>query len=452
MMTEKILLKSTDVPKKWYNVVADLPQPLAPPLHPGTGKPVGPDDLSAIFPMGLIAQEASNKRWIDIPEPVREILSVWRPTPLVRASRLEEFLGTPAKIYYKNESVSPPGSHKPNTAVAQAYYNKQEGIKRLATETGAGQWGSALAFACNLFGLECTVYMVKVSFQQKPYRKAMMNLWKANVIPSPSDKTNSGRKILEMMPDTPGSLGMAISEAVEDAATHDDTNYSLGSVLNHVILHQTVVGQEVKKQLKLAGVEPDVLIACIGGGSNFGGFVGPFIPDKLEGKKIDIIAVEPAACPSVTKGAFAYDFGDLAKLTPLLKMYTLGHDFVPPGIHAGGLRYHGMAPIVSGMVAQGLARAESRHQLECFEAAVTFARTEGHIPAPETSHAIKVAIDEALKCKKTGEKKTIVFNYSGHGHFDMGAYSAYFAGELKDYAYPEEEIKRAMANLPKVGG
>jgi tryptophan synthase beta chain len=451
-MTEKILLKNSDLPKQWYNVLSDLPKPLPAPLHPKTGKPIGPDDLSAIFPMGLIEQEASTKRWIDIPAEVLEILSLWRPTPLVRASRLEQHLGTPARIYYKNESVSPPGSHKPNTAVAQAYYNKKEGIKRLATETGAGQWGSALSFACNLFGLQCTVYMVKCSFEQKPYRKAMMNTWGATVIPSPSDKTNSGRAVLKATPNTPGSLGIAISEAVEDAATHDDTNYSLGSVLNHVLLHQTVIGLETKKQLELAKVQPDVLIGCIGGGSNFGGFILPFIPDKLGGKKIDIIAVEPHACPSVTRGAYAYDFGDLAKLTPLLKMFTLGHDFVPPGIHAGGLRYHGMAPIVSALADQKLIRAEARHQLECFEAAVTFARTEGIIPAPETSHALRVAMDEALNCKKTGEKKNIVLCFSGHGHFDMGAYSAYFAGELKDYAYPEEEIKRAMANLPKVPG
>ncbi|HHN46114.1 MAG TPA: TrpB-like pyridoxal phosphate-dependent enzyme, partial [Planctomycetes bacterium] len=392
-MPEKVILKDDELPKQWYNVLADLPKPLPPPLNPQTGKPIGPDELSAIFPMSLIEQEMSPQRWIDIPEAIREVLGLWRPTPLVRAERLEAALGTPARIYYKNESLSPPGSHKPNTAVAQAYYNKQAGIKRLTTETGAGQWGSALSFACNLYGLECMVYMVKCSFEQKPYRKAMMNTWNARVIASPSEETQSGRKVLEMMPNTPGSLGIAISEAVEDAATHNDTNYSLGSVLNHVLLHQTVVGLEARKQLDMAGVKPDVLIGCVGGGSNFGGFVIPFIPDKLEGRKIDIIAVEPAACPTVSRGVYAYDYGDLAKLTPLLKMHTLGHDFIPPGIHAGGLRYHGMAPIVSALVEQGLARAENRHQLACFEAALAFARTEGVIPAPETSHAIRVAMD-----------------------------------------------------------
>ncbi|MBN1807485.1 MAG: TrpB-like pyridoxal phosphate-dependent enzyme [Planctomycetes bacterium] len=448
-MDRRIYLKAKDMPKQWYNVLADIPKPLPPPLTPD-GQPIGPEMLAPIFPMSLIAQEVSSDRWIDIPEPVREVLAIWRPTPLVRALNLEKYLETPAKIYYKNESVSPPGSHKPNTAVAQAYYNKEAGVKRLTTETGAGQWGSALSFACQIFGLECMVYMVRVSFDQKPYRKAMMNLWGANVVPSPSDQTNAGRKVLEMMPDTPGSLGIAISEAVEDAVGREDTKYSLGSVLNHVILHQTVVGLETRKQLKIAGDSPDVLIGCVGGGSNFGGFFVPFIPDKLEGKDIDIIAVEPAACPTMSRGIYAYDYGDLAKMTPLLKMHTLGHDFIPPGIHAGGLRYHGMAPIVSGLAEQGLIRAVNVHQLSCFEAATVFGRTEGIIVAPETSHAVRVVIDEALKCKETGEPKTIVFNLSGHGHVDMAAYAAYYAGQLHDYDYPDDDIKRAQANLPKL--
>lgn len=451
-MYERVLLPADDLPRQWYNVLADLPAPMPPPRNPQTGEPISPDDLSAIFPMALIEQEVSPERWIDIPEEVLDVYSLWRPTPLHRASRLEKALGTPAKIFYKNESVSPPGSHKPNTAVAQAFYNKQAGMKRLTTETGAGQWGSALSFGCNLFGLECMVYMVRVSFEQKPYRKFMMQMWGADVLPSPSDKTNSGRKIREELPDTPGSLGIAISEAVEDAATHDDTNYSLGSVLNHVLLHQTVVGLETKKQLKMAGVEPDILVGCIGGGSNFAGFMLPFVPDKLEGREMDIIAVEPSACPTVSRGVYAYDYGDLAKLTPLLKMHTLGHDFIPPGIHAGGLRYHGMAPIISALAEQGIIRAVNEHQLGCFEAAAQFARSEGIIPAPETSHAIKVVIDEALKCKESGEPKVIAFNFSGHGHFDMAAYGEYFAGKLQDYAYPEEDIKRSMAKLPEVAG
>ncbi len=450
MAAHKIILGEDKLPRKWYNVLADMPTRPAPYLHPGTRQPVGPDDLKAIFPMALIEQEVTTQRWIDIPEEVLDILSLWRPTPLHRALNLEKALGTPARIYYKNESVSPPGSHKPNTAVAQAYYNKKAGIKRLATETGAGQWGSALAFATTFFDIECMVYMVKVSYEQKPYRRSMMHTWGANVIPSPSNKTNAGRSILAEFPDSPGSLGIAISEAVEDAATRNDTNYALGSVLNHVILHQSVIGLETKDQLKSIGEKADVLIGCTGGGSNFGGFVAPFVPDKLEDKKMRIIAAEPSSCPSLTRGAFAYDFGDTAKMTPLMQMYTLGHDFVPPGIHAGGLRYHGMAPIVSALVNDGTAEAQAADQLEVFECAVKFARTEGIIPAPETAHAIAVAIREAMKCKETGEKKVIVFNLSGHGHFDMGAYDAYFANKLVNYPYPQEAIEKAMANLPRV--
>jgi len=450
MAAHKIFLGEDALPRKWYNVLADMPTKPAPYLHPGTKKPLGPDDLTPIFPMDLIGQEVCTDRWIDIPEEVLEVLALWRPTPLHRALRLEKALGTPAQIYYKNESVSPAGSHKPNTAVAQAYYNKKAGMKRLATETGAGQWGSALSMACNYFDLKCMVYMVRVSYQQKPYRRSMMHTWGAEVIPSPSDKTNAGRAILAQFPDSPGSLGIAISEAVEDAATRKDTNYSLGSVLNHVILHQSVIGLETKEQLKQAGVKPDVLIACTGGGSNFGGFVGPFIPDKLKNKKMRIIAAEPSSCPSLTRGKYAYDYGDTAKMAPIAKMYTLGHDFIPPGIHAGGLRYHGMAPIVSALVNDGTCEATAVDQLEVFDAAVMFARTEGIIPAPESAHAIRVAIDEAAKCVKTGEKKVICFNLSGHGHFDMGAYDAYFANKLVNYPYPQEEIEKSMANLPVI--
>jgi tryptophan synthase beta chain len=446
----RILLPTEEIPRQWYNVVADVPDAATPPLHPGTKQPVGPDDLAPLFPMSLIGQEVSTERVIDIPEEILEVLALWRPTPMHRARRLEQALGTPARIYYKNESVSPPGSHKPNTSVAQAYYNKQEGVKRIATETGAGQWGSALSFACNMFGLECLVYMVKVSYEQKPYRKSMIHAWGAEVIPSPSDKTNAGRKVLEQNPDSPGSLGIAISEAVEDAATHDDTKYSLGSVLNHVLTHQTVIGIEAKKQLALAGEEPDILIGCIGGGSNFAGLTFPFIPDKLDGKKMQIIAVEPESCPTVTRGEYRYDFGDTVQMTPLVKMHTLGHSFVPPKIHAGGLRYHGMAPLVSSMVNKGLVEARRYHQIAVFDAAVQFARAEGIIPAPETSHAIRAAIDEALECKKTGEPKVIVFNLSGHGHFDMGAYDAYFSKSLEDYALPEDAIKEAMKSVPVI--
>jgi tryptophan synthase beta chain len=397
--------------------------------------------------MELIKQEVSMEPRIDIPDEVRRVYTLWRPSPLRRAHRLEKQLGTPARIYYKDESVSPPGSHKPNTAVAQAYYNKQEGVARIATETGAGQWGSALAFACALFGVECMVYMVKASYEQKPYRRMLMEAWGAKCIPSPSETTNAGRKILEQNPDSPGSLGIAISEAVEDAATHDGTKYSLGSVLNHVLLHQTIVGLEAKAQLKLAGEEPDAVIGCCGGGSNFAGLAFPFVKDKLGGKDIDIIAVEPKSCPSLTAGQFRYDFGDTAQLTPLLKMYTLGHTFVPEPIHAGGLRYHGMAPLISLLVNQKVITPRSYHQLTTFEAAVTWARTEGMLPAPETSHALRAAIDEALKCKETGEEKCILINYSGHGFFDLGAYEKYFAGQLADHEYSKEAVAAALKDL-----
>lgn len=453
-MKTKILLDEDQMPRQWYNILPDLPSPLDPPLHPATGKPLVPDDLRPIFPMELIRQEMSDRKFIDIPPEVRDILLLWRPTPLFRAHRLERHLGTPAHIYYKYEGVSPPGSHKPNTAVAQAYYNKKEGIERIATETGAGQWGSALAFATQLFGLACTIYMVRSSYAQKPYRKSMMQVWGAECIPSPSTRTKSGQAVLEKDPQTTGSLGIAISEAVEDAATHKNTNYSLGSVLNHVCLHQTVIGMECREQLASVDEYPDVVIGCVGGGSNFAGISFPFAGDKLKGKKmdIDIIGVEPASCPTLTKGLYTYDYGDVAGLTPLLKMFTLGHDFVPPSIHAGGLRYHGDSPIVSRLVHDGVMRAISYHQSEVFDAAQAFARTEGIIVAPETSHAVKAAIDEALKCKRSGEKKTILFNCSGHGNFDMSAYDAYFAGQLVDYEYPDQLIRDALSRLPKIPG
>lgn len=449
MDESKVLLSERDLPQQWYNIQPDLPEPLAPPIHPGTGKPIGPEDLAPIFPMELIKQEVSQERWIPIPDDVRNIYKLWRPTPLHRAYRLEKALGTPARIYYKNESVSPPGSHKPNTAVAQAYFNKKEGVKRLATETGAGQWGSALAFGCNLFGLKCTVYMVKVSYEQKPYRKIMMQTWGAEAHASPTNLTNAGRAMLEKDPNCPGSLGLAISEAVEDAATHDDTKYSLGSVLNHVLLHQTVVGLELQKQLKIAKEKPDMIIGCVGGGSNFSGAFFPFVSEKLKGRNIRFIAVEPTSCPTLTKGPYLYDFGDVAKMTPLLKMFTLGHGFIPPAIHAGGLRYHGDAPILCALVNKGIVEAVAYNQNPVFEAAVLFARTEGIIPAPETAHAIRAAIDEAKKCKETGEEKCIVIAFSGHGHFDLAAYDAYFAGKLEDYAYPEEKIAEALKDVPQ---
>ncbi len=446
----KIILSEAEIPQEWYNIQPDLPRPLPPYLHPATGRPVGPQDLAPIFPLELIRQEVSKERYIPIPDEVRRIYQLWRPTPLRRARRLEAALKTPARIYYKDESVSPAGSHKPNTAVAQAYYNKMAGIKRLATETGAGQWGSALALACNFFGLECTVYMVKVSYHQKPYRRSLMHIWGADVYPSPTERTEAGRKILARTPDTSGSLGMAISEAVEDAATHTDTNYSLGSVLNHVLLHQTIVGLETKKQLALAGEKPDMLIGCVGGGSNFAGFCFPFVPDKLKGQDLRLIAAEPTACPTLTKGAYAYDFGDTAGLTPLIMMYTLGHSFVPPGIHAGGLRYHGDAPLLCLLVHEGVIEARAYPQNPVFDAARLFAQTEGIIPAPETAHALKAAVDEAVRCRECGMAKVIVLNFSGHGHFDLAAYDAFLEGKLQDIETdPEEMIKKALEDLPR---
>ncbi|MEA5115432.1 MAG: TrpB-like pyridoxal phosphate-dependent enzyme [Geobacteraceae bacterium] len=449
-MTTKILLPEDRIPKQWYNIIPDMPGPLAPVINPQTLKPVTPDDLLPIFPMSLIEQEVSRERWIDIPDEIREIYQLWRPTPLYRARRLEKALGTPARIYYKHEGVSPAGSHKPNSAIPQAWYNKQAGIRRLATETGAGQWGSSLALACTFFGMECTVYMVKVSFTQKPYRKSMMQLWGATVIASPSEFTNAGRSILAHDPDNLGSLGIAISEAVEDAATHEDTNYALGSVLNHVCLHQTVIGQEAKAQMEIAGHYPDVVIACCGGGSNFSGLSFPFIADRATGKKVRCVAVEPTSCPTLTKGVYAFDYGDTAKISPIAMMYTLGHDFMPPGIHAGGLRYHGESPLVSQLCHAGEIEAKAYSQNACFEAAVLFARSEGIVPAPESSHAIRAAIDEAVMAKEEGREKTILFGLSGHGQVDMAAYDAYLSGALEDYEYPEEKIREALDRLPKV--
>ncbi len=448
----RFLLSEADLPKFWYNIAADLPTPLPPPLHPVTKEPVTPDFLEAIFPREVIMQEVSTERYIEIPEPVREVYRLWRPTPLIRARRLEQALDTPAHIYFKYEGVSPSGSHKPNTAVAQAFYNKAAGVHALTTETGAGQWGSALALAGNFFDIDVEVYMVKVSYQQKPYRRILMETYGAQVFASPTDRTEVGRRILAEDPDSPGSLGIAISEAVEAALTSNGKKkYSLGSVLNHVLLHQTVIGQEAIKQMEMAGEEPDILIGCIGGGSNFGGFTFPFIKEKLQGKKdYRVIAVEPTAAPTLTKGLYAYDYGDTGKITPIVKMHTLGHDFVPAPIHAGGLRYHGMAPTVCALYDQGVIEAVAVHQRAVFEAAVLFARTQGIIPAPETAHAVKVAIDEALKAKESGEKKVIVFNFSGHGHFDLSAYQAYLSGELQDYAYPEEEIQKSLQKLPEV--
>lgn len=430
--TRKYLLPEKELPQAWYNIAADLPSLPPPPLHPATNQPITPDDLAPLFPMGLILQEVSTERWIPIPEPVLDVYRLWRPTPLHRAYNLEKALDTPARIYFKNESVSPAGSHKPNTAVAQAYYNKQEGTKRICTETGAGQWGSALAMACRFFGLDCLVYMVKVSYHQKPYRRSLMHVWGAEVIPSPSETTNAGRQVLAQDPEHTGSLGIAISEAVEVAATNSDTHYSLGSVLNHVLLHQTIVGQEARKQMEMAGDYPDVIIGCVGGGSNFAGLSFPFVKDKLDGKPIKIIAVEPTACPSITKGEHRYDFGDTVGLTPLLMMHTLGHNFKPSPIHAGGLRYHGMAPMVSHLVKLGVIEAVAYPQKSVFEAAVTFARTEGIIPAPETAHAIRAAVDEAIACREAGVSKTILFNFSGHGHFDLSAYDAYLEGHMEN--------------------
>ena len=447
----KYLLPEDRIPKAWYNIAADLPQPLPPPLHPGTGQPIGPADLAAIFPMALIVQEVSAHREIEIPEPVREVYKLWRPAPLFRARRLERLLDTPARIFYKYEGVSPPGSHKPNTAVPQAFYNKEAGITKLSTETGAGQWGSALAFAGQMFGLEVKVFMVKVSFNQKPYRRALMETYGATCIASPSEETDSGKAILAKSPNSPGSLGIAISEAVEVAAKNADTNYSLGSVLNHVLIHQSVIGIEALEQMEMAGFWPDVVIACTGGGSNFAGLAFPFLGKKLREKKaVRIVAVEPAACPSLTRGKYAYDFGDTGHLTPLVKMHTLGSTFIPPGFHAGGLRYHGMAPMVSHLKELDLIEARAVKQIPCFEAGVAFARAEGIVPAPELTHAIRVAFDEALRCKTEGKAQTILFNLSGHGHFDMQAYTDYFAGKLEDRAYDEAELQAALAALPKV--
>jgi tryptophan synthase beta chain len=452
MKQVKVFLNEKDIPRQWYNLAADLPTPLLPPLGPD-GKPVSPDMLAPVFPMNLIEQEVSSERWIDIPEEVLDILYRWRPAPLRRAVYLEKFLGTPARIYYKDESTSPPGSHKPNTAVPQAWYNKQFGIKRLTTETGAGQWGSALAFACKLIGLECKVFMVRISFDQKPFRKTMMQVWDAKCIASPSNETNAGRKVLKEMPDTPGSLGIAISEAIEAAVTDPtgQTRYSLGSVLNHVLLHQTIIGLEAKKQLKMAGEKlPDIVIGCAGGGSNFAGLSFPFVADKINGANIKIIPVEPTACPTMTRGPFAYDFGDTACTTPLLAMHTLGHAFIPPPIHAGGLRYHGMAPLVCQGIVEGLLEPRAYHQLVSYEAALTWARTEGFIPAPETSQAIAAVIDEAKKAKEEGKEKVILFNYSGHGLMDLSGYDAYLSGKLTDYELPEKELKKYIKDLEKL--
>jgi tryptophan synthase beta chain len=450
-MTEtKILLHEKDMPTAWYNVLHDLPSPPPPYLHPLTLAPMTPDDLRPVFPMELIKQEVSQERMIEIPQEVLEIYKIWRPTPLYRALHWEKALGTPARIYFKWEGVSPPGSHKPNTAIAQAYYNKKEGQTRLTTETGAGQWGSALSFACNLFGMECKVYMVKVSYEQKPYRRIMMETWGAEVVPSPSPDTKAGRDILDEDPDSSGSLGIAISEALEDAVTHEGTKYSLGSVVNHVLLHQTIVGQEAAQQLELVGEYPDILVGCVGGGSNFAGLFLPFVKGKLDGKPTRIICVESTACPSMTRGLYKYDWGDTAKTGPVAKMHTIGHTFVPAPIHAGGLRYHGMAPIVCALYDQGLVEAVAYHQNEVFEAAVSFARAEGFVVAPETAHALRSVMDEALKCKQTGEDKVIVFNNSGHGHFDLAAYDEYLNHRLMDYEYPETKVQEAIKLLPEV--
>lgn len=450
MSSKRVFLSESEMPTAWYNLQADLPEPVPPPLNPATMQPVTPADLEPIFARALIQQEVSQERWIEIPDDIRRVYAVWRPSPLVRATGLEKALKTPARIYFKDESHSPPGSHKPNTAVPQVYYNKQEGIHRLTTETGAGQWGTSLAFACSHYHVECRVFMVKVSYQQKPYRRSMMHMWGAKVVASPSDKTNAGRQILAADPDCPGSLGIAISEAVEAAACREDTKYTLGSVLNHVMLHQTVIGLEAEKQMQIAGDFPNVVIGCVGGGSNFAGLAFPFIRHKLTGKEIRFIAAEPRSCPSMSQGQYRYDFGDTTKLTPLVKMYTLGHSFVPPGIHAGGLRYHGMAPMVSLGAKLGLIEAQAFHQIECFQAAQLFAETEGTIPAPETSHAIRAAVNEAIRCRETGKEECILFNLSGHGLCDLGSYDRYFGGQLEDYEYPKKMIDSALAELPQI--
>lgn len=449
-MQTKILLPETEMPTHWYNIVADMPNKPAPYLGPD-GKPVPPEAMLGIFPEALVMQEMSEERWVPIPEPVREVLRLWRPSPLYRAHRLEAALKTPAKIYYKNESVSPAGSHKPNTAVAQAFYNWQAGIKRLTTETGAGQWGCSLALAGQMFGLEVRVYMVKVSYEQKPYRRSLMQTWGAEVFASPTDTTEAGRKILKLHPDSPGSLGIAISEAVEEAAGRSDTNYALGSVLNHVLLHQTIIGEEARKQLAMVEDYPDMVFAPCGGGSNFGGLAFPFFADKAMGSPVRLVAVEPSSCPTLTKGLYTYDFGDAVGMTPLMKMYTLGHDFMPPGIHAGGLRYHGDSALVSQLYHEGLIEAMAVPQLETFEAGVLFARTEGILPAPESNHAIAAVVREARECAGSGEPKTLLFNLSGHGHFDMTSYDRYFSGQLENFDYPAAAIEESLQHLPKVG-
>jgi tryptophan synthase beta chain len=440
----KYVLDESQLPRRWYNIASDMPSRPQPVLHPGTGEPVGPDDLAPLFPMALIGQEVSEDAEIPIPDEILDVLSLWRPTPLYRARRLEQNLGTRSRIFYKYEGVSPAGSHKPNTAVAQAFYNRQEGRKRLSTETGAGQWGSALALACKLFDLECKVYMVRISYDQKPFRRSLIKTWGAEIVASPSEDTESGRAVLAEHPDSPGSLGIAISEAVEDAAQREDTAYSLGSVLNHVLLHQTVIGQEALAQMEMAGAFPDVVIGCVGGGSNFAGLAFPFLREKIAGRDIDVLACEPTACPTLTRGLFAYDFGDTSKLTPLVPMHTLGHDFIPAPIHAGGLRYHGAAPLVSQLVRDELIRAEAYVQNDVFASAVRFAETEGIIPAPEAAHAIHGTILSAQAADEAGEEQTILFNLSGHGHFDMAAYDNYFAGKLEDVALDEAEIQRAL--------
>ena len=448
----KILLDESELPTHWYNIVPDLPAPPPPVLHPGTHEPVGPDDLAPLFPMDLILQLVSTDSYIEIPEEIREIYRLWRPSPLYRAHGLEALIGGPARIYYKYEGVSPVGSHKPNTAVAQAYYNSKAGVRKLSTETGAGQWGSALAFACSLFDLECEVYMVRASFDQKPARKAMIETFGATIYPSPSTNTQYGSSVLEADPDTPGSLGIAISEAVEVAATNEDVKYSLGSVLDFVLLHQTIIGEEALKQLALVDETPDVIIACAGGGSNFSGLAFPFVREKMAGNMNPVIrAVEPAAAPSLTRGSYQFDFGDTGQMTPLVKMHTLGHTFLPPAIHAGGLRYHGMAPLVSHLHNLKAIEARAYHQRTCFEAGIQFSRAEGILPAPESNHAVRAAIDEALKCKESGESKVICFNLSGHGHFDMTSYEEYFAGNLTDYEYPAAAVEQALSGLPQVG-
>jgi tryptophan synthase beta chain len=450
--TTKFLLAETDIPNAWYNIASDLKTPLPPVLHPGTGQPIGPADLAPLFPMEVIKQEVATDQYIDIPGAVLDVYRLWRPTPLYRAHRLEYELGLPenVRIFYKYEGTSPAGSHKPNTAVPQAFYSVQEGVTRIATETGAGQWGSAMAMACAFYGLELKVYMVNISYQQKPYRRALMEAWGAKCVPSPSPDTNAGRGVLAEHPDSTGSLGIAISEAVEDAATREDTKYALGSVLNHVLLHQTVIGQEAVKQMEMADAWPDVIVGCVGGGSNFAGLTFPFIKEKLGGRDVRIVAAEPTACPTLTRGIYAYDFGDTSKLTPLVKMRTLGHGFVPAGIHAGGLRYHGAAPLVSHLLEQRLIEAVAVKQRSTFDAAIAFGRSEGIIPAPESAHAIRVGIDEANVAKEAGEARNILIGLSGHGNFDLAAYDAYLSGSLEDYEHPQEAIDEALADLPMV--